>query len=130
MGAKGHPLHNDRTTCAFCNNEISDQRRKELANHFDEETDKLRDRISKGIKYLDKLLSNSPLNISFDMTNYYQQYHPELSQLQTNLQNAFAKQKSSIELLKKSLEDKDKKLFSELSIEHPQDHSTRNQNYP
>ena len=58
------------------------------------------------------------------MTNYYQQYHPELSQLQTNLQNAFAKQKSSIELLKKSLEDKDKKLFSELSIEHPQDHST------
>ena len=28
----GHPLHNDRTTCAFCNNEISDQRRKELAN--------------------------------------------------------------------------------------------------
>ena len=120
----GHPLHNDRTTCAFCNNEISDQRRKELANHFDEETDKLRDRISKGIKYLDKLLSNSPLNISFDMTNYYQQYHPELSQLQTNLQNAFAKQKSSIELLKKSLEDKDKKLFSELSIEHPQDHST------
>lgn len=25
---------------------------------------------------------------------------------------------------KKSLEDKDKKLFSELSIEHPQDHST------
>ena len=58
----GHPLHNDRTTCAFCNNEISDQRRKELANHFDEETDKLRDRISKGIKYLDKLLSNSPLN--------------------------------------------------------------------
>ena len=120
----GHPLHNDRTTCAFCNNEISDQRRKELANHFDEETDKLRDRISKGIKYLDKLLSNSPLNISFDMTNYYQQYHPELSQLQTNLQNAFAKQKLSIELLKKSLEDKDKKLFSELSIEHPQDHST------
>ncbi|WP_336000919.1 AAA family ATPase, partial [Acinetobacter johnsonii] len=120
----GHPLHNDRTTCAFCNNEISDQRRKELANHFDEETDKLRDRISKGIQYLDKLLSNSPLNISFDMTNYYQQYHPELSQLQTNLQNAFAKQKSSIELLKKSLEDKDKKLFSELSIEHPQDHST------
>ena len=120
----GHPLHNDRTTCAFCNNEISDQRRKELANHFDEETDKLRDRISKGIKYLDKLLSNSPLNISFDMTNYYQQYHPELSQLQNNLQNAFAKQKSSIELLKKSLEDKDKKLFSELSIEHPQDHST------
>ena len=120
----GHPLHNDRTTCALCNYEISDQRRKELANHFDEETDKLRDRISKGIKYLDKLLSNSPLNISFDMTNYYQQYHPELSQLQTNLQNAFAKQKSSIELLKKSLEDKDKKLFSELSIEHPQDHST------
>lgn len=119
----GHPLHSDRTTCAFCNNEISGQRLKELASHFDEETDKLRDRISKGIQYLDKLLSNSQLNITIDMTNYYQQYHPELSQLQTNLQNAFAKQKSSIELLKKSLEDKDKKLFSELSIEHPQDHS-------
>lgn len=119
----GHPLHFDRTTCAFCNNEISDQRRKELANHFDEETDKLRDRISKGIQYLDKLLSNSQLNITIDMTNYYQQYHSELSQLQTNLQNAFSEQKASIELLKKSLVDKDKKLFSELSIEHPEDHS-------
>ena len=58
------------------------------------------------------------------MTNYYHQYHSELSQLQTNLQNAFSEQKASIELLKKSLGDKDKKLFSELSIEHPEDHST------
>lgn len=120
----GHPLHNDRTTCAFCNNEISVERRRELANHFDEKTDKLRNRIAKGIQYLDNLLSDRQLNITFNIMAYYSQYHPELSQLQTNLQNALAKQKASIELLKKALEDKDKKLFSELSIEIPEDHST------
>ncbi|WP_257219943.1 AAA family ATPase [Acinetobacter sp. YH12239] len=120
----GHPLHNDRTTCAFCNNEISIERRKELANHFDEETDKLRNRIADEIKSLNNLLSDRQLNISFDITTYYRQYHPELSQLQTNLQNAFAKQKASIELLKKALEDKDKKLFSEFLIELPENYST------
>lgn len=99
----GHPLHNDRTTCAFCNNEISIERRKELANHFDEETDKLRNRIADEIKSLNNLLSDRQLNISFDITTYYRQYYPELSQLQTNLQNTFAKQKASIDATQKSI---------------------------
>lgn len=119
----GHPLHKDRTTCAFCNSEITDQRRNELANHMDEETDKLRGRISKGIQILNQILISSELKVSFDINHYYQQYHPELSQLHTNLQSAFNNQISSIKQLKTLLEEKDKKLFSELLTEYPQDHS-------
>lgn len=43
----GHPLHKDRTHCAFCTNEISAKRHQELAQHFDQETQNLQNRITK-----------------------------------------------------------------------------------
>lgn len=36
----GHQLHKDRTTCAFCTNEITGDRQTQLRNHFDQENPK------------------------------------------------------------------------------------------
>jgi wobble nucleotide-excising tRNase len=119
----GHQLHSDRTTCAFCNNEISENRREELRNHFDLETQNLRDRISKGIEHLTGLLNGENFKISFDVNHYYQQYHTNLFQLKTELETALDKQKSSIKQLKTLLEQKNGKLFTELEAEYPHDHS-------
>ncbi|ENU81769.1 hypothetical protein F975_00384 [Acinetobacter sp. ANC 3789] len=119
----GHQLHSDRTTCAFCNNEISENRREELRNHFDLETQNLRNRISKGIEHLTGLLNGENFKISFDVNHYYQQYHTNLFQLNIDLQAALDKQKSSIEQLKILLEQKNGKLFTELEVEYPDDHS-------
>lgn len=119
----GLQLHNDRSTCAFCNNELSDQRRDELRHHFDKETQNLQNRISKGIEHLVSLLNGENFKISFDINHYYQQHHAELLQLKTDLQTALDKQKSSIKQLKSLLEQKNGQLFTKLQAEYPQDHS-------
>lgn len=84
----GLQLHLDKTTCAFCSNQISDQRRDELRHHFDEETQKLQTRISTGIGHLNNLLDGDTFKISFDINHYYQQYHDELSILKKDLQTS------------------------------------------
>lgn len=119
----GHQLHHERTTCAFCNNQISNERRDELRHHFDEETQKLQARISKGIKHLVDLLESDNLNISFDINLYYQQYHDELSQLTVELQTILDRQKVSIKQLKTLLEEKNGQLFTEIQVTYPSDYS-------
>lgn len=120
----GHELHHDRTKCAFCDNQISDQRKEKLRNHFDQETQNLQNRISKGIHFLEAQLENISLNINFDLNLYYEQHHDELSKLKDELELNLAKQKTSIRQLKVLLEQKKGKLFTELKVEYPLDHST------
>lgn len=119
----GHQLHLDRTTCAFCSNQISDERRNELRHHFDEETQKLQNRISKGIEHLNKLLDGSSFKIDFDISHYYQQYHHELSQLKIDLKTSLDKQKASIKQFKALLKQKNGHLFTELQTTYPDDYS-------
>lgn len=82
----GHSLHLDRSTCAFCNNEISDTRRKELAQHFDQEFQLLQNRISKGIQHLEQFLVGNELRIDVDINQYYQKYHIDLFELNNELE--------------------------------------------
>lgn len=119
----GHQLHTDRTICLFCSNEISNDRREKLRNHFDQETQNLQKRISKGIEYLISLLEGENFKISFDINHYYQQYHADLLQLQSNLQTALDKQKITIKQLQTFLEEKNSKLFTQLQTEYPNDYS-------
>lgn len=124
----GHPLHRDRTHCAFCTNEISVKRRQELAQHFDQETQNIQSRISKGIEHLTSLIDGDNFKIYFDINQYYQQYHTKLSSLKIQLTTAIGKQKTSLEQLKALLVQKNGKLFTELKAEYSQDHSPEIEN--
>jgi wobble nucleotide-excising tRNase len=124
----GHSLHEDRTHCAFCTNEISAKRRQELAQHFDQETQNLQNRISKGIEYLTSLIDSKNFKINIDTTQYYTQYHAELSQLKIDLQSTLDRQKVSLEQLRILLEQKNGKLFTELKAEYPKDYSLEIEN--
>lgn len=119
----GHQLHKDRTTCAFCTNQITDDRQTQLRNHFDQETQKLQSRISKGIEHLESLLDGENFKINFDINHYYRQHHTNLLQLKADLQADLDKQKNSIQQLKTLLQQKNKKLFTELEAEYPHDYS-------
>lgn len=121
----GHALHTHRTNCAFYTNEISTKRRQELAQHFDQETQNLQSRISKGIEHLIRLLNGENFRINFDINQYYTQYHAELSQLKIDLQSTLVQQKKSIEGITIILEQKNGKLFTELEAEYPMDYSDR-----
>ncbi len=124
----GHPLHKDRTHCAFCTNEISAKRRQELAQHFDQETQNLQSRISKGIGHLTSLLDGENFKPNLDINQYYTQYHAELSQLKIDLQSTLDQQKVSLEQLRTLLEQKNGRQFTELEAEYPQDHSLEIEN--
>ncbi|BAP35602.1 hypothetical protein AS4_06620 [Acinetobacter guillouiae] len=119
----GHDLHKDRTTCAFCTNEITDDRQTQLRNHFDQETQKLQFRISKGIEHLESLIDGENFKISIDINNYYKQYHTILLQLKADLQAGLDKQKISIQQLKLLLRKKNEKIFTKLDAEYPIDYS-------
>ena len=60
----GHHLHKGHTHCAFCTNEISAKRRQELAQHFDQETQNLQSRISKGMGHLTSLLDGENFKLN------------------------------------------------------------------
>ena len=119
----GHQLHKDRTSCAFCTHEITENRRIELRNHFDQETQNLQNRITKGIEHLTSLINGENFKINFDINHYYQQYYTELSSLKTELTMALEKQKKSLEQLITLLESKNKHLFTSLETEYPQNHA-------
>ena len=119
----GHELHKDRTTCAFCTNEITSDRQIQLRNHFDQETQKLQLRISNGIKHLESLLDSDNFKISLDINHYYKQYNNELLQLQADLQKNLDKQKKSIQQLKILLQQKNGKIFTECEVDYPIDYS-------
>lgn len=121
----GHALHTHRTDCAFCTNEISTKRRQELAQHFDQETQNLQSRISKCIEHLIRLLNGENFRISFDINQYYTQYHAKLAQLKIDLQSTLDQQKKSIKGITIILEQKNGQLFTELEVEYPIDYSDR-----
>lgn len=120
---KGHLLHKDRSNCAFCNSKITEQRQKELRQHFDEETQILQNRITDGIEKIKKLLESQSLKISFDINHFYQKYHGALAELKVNLHATIDLQKVSLEQIIKLLEQKNRQPFTELDAEYPIDYS-------
>lgn len=122
---QGHHLHKDRSNCAFCTNEINEQRQVELRQHFDNETQLLQNRIVDGIKQIKALLESQSFIISFDINHYYQKYHSALVELKVNLHATIGLQKISLEKIIKLLEQKNGKLFTQLEAEYPMDYSDR-----
>lgn len=120
---KGHHLHKDRSSCAFCTNKISEQRQTELRQHFDQETQLLQNRIADGIGKIKEFLQSQSFKISFDINHYYQKHHTTLTELKENLHTTIELQKVSLEQIIKLLEQKNRQLFTELEAEYPIDYS-------
>lgn len=119
----GLEYHESRATCAFCSNTISTERLESLRQHFDEESQKLKERIQSGINQIN--LEKQKINsISFDLTLYYDNFHPELNQLNNNISSLIFKQNESFDQLISYLNAKKDKLFSVLDFTSPIDYST------
>lgn len=119
----GLEYHESRATCAFCSNTISTERLESLRQHFDEESQKLKERIQSGINQIN--LEKQKINsISFDLTLFYDNFHPELNQLNNNISSLIFKQNESFDQLISYLNAKKDKLFSVLDFTSPIDYST------
>lgn len=109
--------HKERTTCAFCSNTIPSERLEALRQHFDEESQKLKIRINKGIELLKS--KKSLLKVNIDINYFYNSFHVELNKFKSELANLLEMQENSFNTLILCLEDKKDKLFSVVDFTSP-----------
>ncbi|MFN3073902.1 AAA family ATPase [Acinetobacter sp. TY2] len=109
--------HKERTTCAFCSNTIPSERLEALRQHFDEESQKLKIRINKGIELLNS--KKSLLKVNIDINYFYNSFHVELNRIKGELANLLEMQENSFNTLISCLEDKKDKLFNVVDFASP-----------
>lgn len=118
----GLELHECLSECAFCGNEVSQNRINQLRQHFDEESKKLQNRITDGINQLNS--TKMQLSIKFNFLDYYETYHSELDSLKNEFESLCKIQSSSIDDLIRQLEAKKQSLFLPLEFHPPKDYFT------
>src|SRR5699024_1701524 len=91
----GLDLHQERSTCAFCENPIKEDRLSALRQHFDEESKKLKDRITKGTETLNASKNN--LKFELDLNQYYESFHEKIGENQQKINDLLVKQTKSID---------------------------------
>lgn len=117
----GMKYHEERSTCAFCSNSLSSARLDALRNHFDEESKRLKDRILKGISYIEK--EKKTMNINIDVRDFYETFHPKLDELKTELLILLQNQIQSFDTLISYLINKQEQLYSVMEFSPPFDSS-------
>jgi len=75
---RGVELHDNTQICAFCDNTISDERRKTLHAHFDEESKKLEGEIDDLLSHIRAEAAYVSLPLSVDKTKFYSNYHNDI----------------------------------------------------
>lgn len=116
----GLNLHQERSTCAFCENPIKVERLDALRQHFDEESKKLKDRITKETKILEASKNN--LKFGLDLNQYYEKFHEKISENQQKINDLLVKQVKLIDDLIGSLEEKENNLFESIDFLEPENY--------
>src|SRR5699024_7922601 len=116
----GLDLHQERSTCAFCENPIKEDRLSALRQHFDEESKKLKDRITKGTETLNASKNN--LKFELDLNQYYESFHEKIGENQQKINDLLVKQTKSIDDLIGCLEEKENSLFESMSFSEPENY--------
>ncbi len=123
---EGRQLHKDTLEkCAFCDNEIRDERWKELDKHFDEESDRLEAEIIAHLKKIDieeNLISSTS---GIKRANFYSKFHSEVDALTTSLDKALKDYESSLKFLKTQLNQRKENILNEKKFEEATDYSSQ-----
>lgn len=107
----GLELHNAGDTCTFCGGEVTSERITELKSVFDTlEVFQLQDRISKGIRTLDKCLDLLTTVSTLALADFYA--HFDVEKINARLVSVKNDQINFFEACKKALEKKD--LFTSI----------------
>jgi wobble nucleotide-excising tRNase len=114
--------HKQGEKCAFCGNEIREERWQLLGNYFNDEVKKLEDRINQGIKKIDAELTNLSIIKEASKTDFYKQFEDKISLLTLQSKSIRNDYKTFLGRLKTALEGKTKNLFTktnELTLDLP-----------
>ncbi len=121
----GLSLHQKRTTCAFCGQEIPDSRRKELEAHFNHETQELGHTIDLEIRALSMLQQALYASIpQFSSINFYSSFVQTAEEQNSNYKYEIEKLCSGISYLLDCLRKRKKAITSPFDIDKSREELT------
>lgn len=121
----GKDIHEHKAgeLCAFCGNEITDERWAALGNHFNTEVKKLEKQIDDEIDLIQLELDTLNSIKEIDRHLYYGKYAPQIKALNTVLKLRKTEHKSYLNDLESALKEKKDNLFietNELELQNPE----------
>lgn len=124
--------HKKGEICAFCGNEISDDRWTALGNYFNNEVKTLEQRMETGITKIEDESKRIDAIKEIDEYAYYGKYSGQIKQLNTNIKLKKVEYKTYLGDLKDALVEKKKNLFvrtKTLTLVKPKDFSEIQREY-
>lgn len=121
---EGRQIHKEKLEqCAFCGNDISQERWNELDSHFDEESEKLEKEIDALILQIDNSIRNVDTQLQINKNSFYSKFHSELDTLISRRQQAIDSTKSELYRVKENLQERKDDLLNSKTYNDITDHS-------
>ena len=119
---EGRKLHkNERDDCAFCGNNITDDRWVALEKHFDEESEVLEQNIDTLITEIDEEKDKASSALKIEIDNFYSKFHETLNELNETLRINLNKYRKSLDTLQIQLKNRKDDIMNQMSFEIPED---------
>ena len=111
---EGLEIHKEENICSFCGNELSDEVLMELERYFSaDEVKELQNRIKVGKEKITNLLNEIVANDKISTDDFFPALKDEVEKESEKVNESLAEQKSYLEILLKTLEQKESNLFVE-----------------
>lgn len=111
---EGLEIHKEGNICSFCGNELSDEVLMELERYFSaDEVKELQNRIKVGKEKITNLLNEIATNDKISTDDFFPDLKDEVEKESEKVNESLAEQKSYLEILLKTLEQKESSLFVE-----------------
>ncbi|MFS9228218.1 AAA family ATPase [Streptococcus gordonii] len=111
---EGLEIHKEENICSFCGNELSDEVLMELERYFSaDEVKELQNRIKVGKEKISNLLNEIATSDKISTDDFFPDLKDEVEKESEKVNESLAEQKSYLEILLKTLEQKESNLFVE-----------------
>ena len=111
---EGLEIHKEENICSFCGNELSDTVLTELDKYFSaDEVKDLQNRIEVGKEKIANLLNEIETNVKISADDFFPDLKEEVEKEIERLNESRTEQRSYLEILLKTLEQKESNLFVE-----------------
>lgn len=111
---EGLEIHKEENICSFCGNELSDEVLMKLERYFSaDEVKELQNRIKVGKEKITNLLNEIAANDKINTDDFFPGLKDEVEKESEKVNESLAEQKSYLEILLKTLEQKESNLFVE-----------------
>jgi len=104
--------HKRDEKCAFCGNEIHEERWQLLGSYFNDEVKKLEYHIDEEMKKIDIVLSTIVSVQEIDKADFYEKFSERIKTLNLQIKSIKGQYQVYLDIIKKSLDDKKRNLFS------------------